>query len=111
MWIASSEVRSRPTFRYKRRPKYERWSTSRPQKRSGSKSSVLARVDEVSEMKSRLFISITSSTRASTDDFEPERFCGLEVDHRSYFGRRLYRKVGRLLTSEDAIHIRGRAPN
>ena len=40
---------------------------------------------------------------------EPKRLGGLEVDHEFVLGRRLHRQVGRLLTSENAIDIAGRA--
>ncbi|MFZ1004867.1 MAG: hypothetical protein WAN68_23115, partial [Pseudolabrys sp.] len=36
--------------------------------------------------------------------------CGLEIDHQFVLGRRLYRKISRLLAIEDAIDISGRAP-
>ena len=35
---------------------------------------------------------------------------GLEVDHQFILGRRLHRKIARLLTFKDAIDIAGRAP-
>src|SRR2546427_4544501 len=41
--------------------------------------------------------------------FEAERFRGLEVDHEFVLGRRLHRKVGRLLAFEDAVDIAGGA--
>src|SRR5262249_15158467 len=39
-----------------------------------------------------------------------ERFGCLQVDHELVFGRRLYRKVGRLLALEDAIDVARRGP-
>jgi hypothetical protein len=41
---------------------------------------------------------------------EAERLGGLEVDHQLVLGRRLHRKVGRLLALEDAIDVAGREP-
>ena len=40
---------------------------------------------------------------------EGERLRGLEVDDQFVFGRGLHRQVGRLLPSEDAIDVAGRA--
>jgi hypothetical protein len=42
--------------------------------------------------------------------FKAERFGGLEVDHQLVFGRRLHRKVSRLLALEDAVDVAGCAP-
>ena len=42
--------------------------------------------------------------------FEAERPGGLEVDCQLVFGRRLHRKVGRLLAFEDTVDVAGRAP-
>ena len=42
--------------------------------------------------------------------FEAERFRGLEIDDQLVFGRRLNRKVRRLLAFEDAIDINGGLP-
>src|SRR5712671_4339719 len=41
---------------------------------------------------------------------EAEGFCRLQVNHQIIFGRSLDRKIGRLLTLENAIDITGRAP-
>src|SRR5260370_25904638 len=41
---------------------------------------------------------------------EAQRLGGLEIDGQFEFGRRLYRKIGRLLALEDAIDVAGRAP-
>src|SRR5207245_10063506 len=41
---------------------------------------------------------------------EAERLGSLKIDHQLVFGRRLHRKVGRLLALEDAINVGGRAP-
>jgi hypothetical protein len=41
---------------------------------------------------------------------ESQFLCGLEIDHQFVLGRRLYRKISRLLAIEDAIDISGRAP-
>ena len=56
--------------------------------------------------------SITSSARASSDGgtVEAERLGGLEIDHQLVLGRRLHRKVGRLLALEDAIDVARRSP-
>jgi hypothetical protein len=43
-------------------------------------------------------------------DFEAEHLGGLQVDDQFVFGRRLYRKVGRLLALENAIDVSSRAP-
>jgi hypothetical protein len=40
---------------------------------------------------------------------EPERLCGLKVDHKLELGPRLYRKVCRVFAIEDAIDVAGRA--
>jgi hypothetical protein len=55
--------------------------------------------------------SITSSARASKAirHRKAERLGGLEIDHQFVLGRRLHRKVGRLLALEDAIDVFGRA--
>ena len=42
--------------------------------------------------------------------FEAQRLSSFEVDHKLVLGRRLHRKVRRLLSLEDAIDIAGRAP-
>jgi hypothetical protein len=42
--------------------------------------------------------------------FEAKRLGGLEVDDEFVLGRRLHRKVGRLLALEDAIDVASRAP-
>src|SRR5262245_46494552 len=42
-------------------------------------------------------------------NFEPERFSGLEIDHRLVLVWRLNRQVGWLLALEDAIDVAGRA--
>jgi hypothetical protein len=39
---------------------------------------------------------------------QAERLGGLEVDRQFVFGRRLHRKVGRLLALEDAIDVADR---
>jgi hypothetical protein len=56
--------------------------------------------------------SITSSARGEQRGrhFEAKRLRSLEVDHKLIRGRRLHRKVGRLLTLENAIDVAGRAP-
>ena len=41
---------------------------------------------------------------------QAKRLGGLEVDRQLVLGRRLHRKVGRLLALEDAIDVAGRAP-
>ena len=41
---------------------------------------------------------------------EAKRFGGLEVDHQLVLGRRLHRKLARLLASEDAVDIASRLP-
>jgi hypothetical protein len=41
-------------------------------------------------------------------NFEAERLRCLEIDHQLILGRRLHRKVGRLLALEDAIDVAGR---
>src|SRR5262245_26156494 len=43
-------------------------------------------------------------------DFQAARLRRLEVNHQLVLGRRLHRKVGRLLAFEDAIDIASRAP-
>ena len=42
--------------------------------------------------------------------FEAERLGGLEINHELILGRRLHRKVGRLLTLKQAIDIAGCLP-
>ena len=56
--------------------------------------------------------SITSSARASSGRWHgaSQFLCGLEIDHQFVLGRRLHRKISRLLAIEDAIDISGRAP-
>jgi hypothetical protein len=41
---------------------------------------------------------------------EAERLGGFEIDHQLVLGRRLHRKIGRLLALEDAINVAGGAP-
>src|SRR5262245_51555468 len=41
---------------------------------------------------------------------EAQRFRGLEINYQRVLGRRLHRKVGRLLAFEDAIDVAGGAP-
>jgi hypothetical protein len=43
-------------------------------------------------------------------DGEAECLCRLEVDRQLVFGRCLHRQVGRFLALEDAVNVRGRAP-
>src|SRR5262249_34369286 len=56
--------------------------------------------------------SITSSARDSSDcgTERPSAFAVFEVDDQFILRRRLYRKIGRLLTLEDAIDVLRRAP-
>jgi hypothetical protein len=50
---------------------------------------------------------MTSSALASSvaGHIEPESLRGLQVEHQLVFGRRLHRKVGGLLTLEDAVDV------
>jgi hypothetical protein len=41
---------------------------------------------------------------------EAEGLGGLEIDHQFVFGRRLHRKVDRLLALEDAVDVTGSMP-
>src|SRR5215470_18580737 len=43
-------------------------------------------------------------------DFDADRPRGLQIDHQLVLGWRLHRKVGRLLTLKNAIHIASCAP-
>ena len=42
--------------------------------------------------------------------FDPERLGGFEIDHRLVLGRRLHRKVRRVLAPEDVVYVAGSAP-
>ena len=61
-------------------------------------------------MKSASLHSITSSARASrvSGTVDAERLRGLEVDDQLVLGWLLHRKIGRLLTLENAIDVAGR---
>src|SRR5262245_29055743 len=41
---------------------------------------------------------------------QTERLCSLKIDHQLVFGRRLHRKVSRLLALENAIDVTGAEP-
>src|SRR5262249_35264463 len=46
----------------------------------------------------------------SRRNVDAERLRGLEIDHQLILGRRLNRKIGRLLTLEDAVDVAGGTP-
>ena len=57
-----------------------------------------------------LFDQLVGARQQRLRDGDAERLCRLEIDHQFKFGRRLDRKIGGLLTLEDAINvIRGTA--
>jgi hypothetical protein len=59
--------------------------------------------------KLRLFDHLVGASEQRVRHVEAERFGRLEVDHQLVLGRRLHRKVGRLLALENAIDVAGRA--
>src|SRR5881396_2521426 len=68
------------------------------------------RLDRTSLRLAHSFNHLISAAEHGLRDGEAERLCGLEVDDQLVLGRRLHRKVGRLLALEDAIDVTGGAP-
>src|SRR6516162_11689654 len=57
----------------------------------------------------RLFDEFIGTGKQRGWHFQAERLRSLEVDHQLVLGRRLHRQVGRPLTFENAIDVRGGA--
>jgi hypothetical protein len=56
----------------------------------------------------RLFDHLVGAAQHGWRNGKPHRLCGLEVDDKLVFGRRLDWQVGRLLAFKDAVNVAGR---
>src|SRR5262249_15866658 len=53
---------------------------------------------------------LVGGTEQTCGQLDPERLCGLEIDHELEFRRRLHRQTGNFFTFKDTIDVSGRAP-
>src|SRR5215471_12111264 len=57
-----------------------------------------------------LFDHLVGGTDQTCGELDPERPCGLEIDHELEFRRCLHRQTGNFFTFKDTIDVSGRAP-